>query len=224
MREKKIVSWLDSIQQEAHALFLLGDIFDFWFEYKHVVPKGFARLQGKLASMTDQHIPVYLLAGNHDLWLHDYFLHELNLTVLRGNITIAISDKKFLVGHGDELGSSKGYKMTKKFIYNSPVLQWLFSKLHPSIGIPLARYVSNKSRCRGKLAEALRQGEDPIFNFCKKLIEPYQHHDFYIFGHLHRPYQAAIHETSAYYNLGDWINHFTYGVFDGRSFKLLQFA
>lgn len=221
-REKKIVRWLDTIQPETHALFLLGDIFDFWFEYKHVIPKGFARLQGKLASFTDQHIPVYFLVGNHDLWMRDYFLNELNMAVLSNNVSVIINGKKFLVGHGDELGGTKNYRMIKKLIYSSPMCQWIFSKLHPSVGIPLARCISNKSRKR-KASSAFTQRNDPIFNFCKELVEPYLHHDFYVFGHLHLPYHASIHAASAYYNVGDWVRHFTYGVFDRDGFRLLQF-
>ncbi|MEM7055877.1 MAG: UDP-2,3-diacylglucosamine diphosphatase [Bacteroidota bacterium] len=222
-REKKIVSWLDSIQQEAHALFLLGDVFDFWFEYKHVIPKGFARLQGKLASFTDQHIPVYFLVGNRDLWARDYFINELNIAVLSNNASMTVNGKKFLVGHGDELSGNKNYRIIKKLIYNSPIFQWIFSKIHPRAGIPLARCISNKIH-RRSAASASTQRKDPIFSSCKELIEPYLHHDFYIFGHTHLPYQASIHAASTYYNVGDWVRHFTYGVFDRDGFRLLQFA
>ena len=222
-REKKIVSWLDSIQPVTHALFLLGDVFDFWIEYKHVIPRGFARFQGKLAAFTDQHIPVYFLIGNHDLWMHDYFFYELNITILRTNVSVIINGKKFLVGHGDALGGSSNYRLVKRFVYDSPACRWLFRQLHPSVGIPLVRYLFNK-RCKKNALSTFVPREDLIFNFCKEVVEPYLHHDFYVFGHLHRPYHATIHATSAYYNIGDWISHFTYGVFGRDGFELLQFA
>lgn len=221
-REKKIVRWLNSIQPEAHALFLLGDIFDGWFEYKQAIPKGFARLQGKLADFADQAIPVYLLVGNHELGIRDYFLRELNITVLRNHTAVNIADKTFLVGHGDEFVNNWPYKFLKKFIYNNPICQWLFRQLHPDVGLPLAAWISNKGHQPNRMANVMPK-KDHILVFCKEKIEPYWHHDFYVFGHLHKPYHAFLHPSSSYYNLGDWINHGTYGVFDGAKFEIAQF-
>jgi UDP-2,3-diacylglucosamine hydrolase len=221
VREKEIVRWLDSIQPEAHALFLLGDIFDYWFEYKHVIPKGFTRLKGKLASFTDQHIPVYFFAGNHEIGLNDYLTQELNITILKKPASITIGDKKLLVGHGDELGSSKSYNLIKKLVYTNPVFQWIFQKIHPDIGVPLAGWISHQSR-KQPIQKQLQI--DPILKFCKDHIEPYNHHDFYVFGHLHIPYQAMLHPCSHYYNIGDWVQHNTYGAFDGKQFEVLRFC
>jgi UDP-2,3-diacylglucosamine hydrolase len=222
-REKEIVRWLDSIQPEAHALFLLGDIFDYWFEYKHVIPKGFIRLKSKLASFTDQHIPVYFFGGNHEMGLSDYLKEELNLRILKKPTSVIIGDKTLLVGHGDEFGSSKSYKLLKKFVYTNPVFQWIFQKIHPDIGIPLAVWISHQSR-KQSIQKKSTLGIDPIFKFCKDHIEPYIHHDFYVFGHLHMPYQASLHTSSHYYNVGDWVNHSTYGVFDGKQFEIVHFS
>ncbi len=223
LREKKLVKWLESIQKEVHALFLLGDIFDFWFEYKYVIPKGFARLQGKLAEFSDRNIPVFLFIGNHDHWISDYFSNELNIAVCRQPVSLVIGEKKILVGHGDEFGASKKYGLAKKFIYYNPLCQWIFRKIPPNIGMAFAHYISQKSRIKTLSKKTFSQENDPIFNFCKQKIAPYTHHDFYVFGHLHCPLTFRMHEKSWYYNLGDWINHFTYGTFDGTVFKLLKF-
>ena len=222
-REQKIVRWLESIQEEVHALFLLGDIFDFWIEYKYVVPKGFIRLQGKLAEFSDLSIPVFLFCGNHDLWMHDYFPKELNIPVSKGIASFTIAGKKFLVGHGDDLGASKKYSMIKKFIYTNLVCQWAFRKLPPNLGIAFAHYLSRRRRVKTFATKPLSQEDDRIFNFCKQTIEPRLHHDFYIFGHMHFPLAFRMHEKSFYYNLGDWVTHFTYGVFNGQEFRLATF-
>jgi UDP-2,3-diacylglucosamine hydrolase len=222
-REKKIVDWLASIQPIAQALFLLGDIFDCWFEYKQVIPKGFSRLQGKLASFTDQGIPVYFFVGNHEIGVYDYLAHELKLHICRQLMSFTIGTTNFLVGHGDDLGGSWPYRLVKRYIYTNPVCQWLFDKLHPSIGMPLAAWISEKSR------KKLQQERPPlvndrILNCCKQQIEPYMHHDFYIFGHLHAPYHAALSPTSQYYNVGDWVKNYTYGVYDGAGFAIKAFV
>jgi UDP-2,3-diacylglucosamine hydrolase len=218
-REKQVVAWLDSIQSESHALFLLGDIFDFWFEYKHVIPKGFLRLQAKLASFTEAGIPVYLIVGNHDCWIKDYFTKELNLQVFDDNITLLTHDKKFLIGHGDELGGSKTYLLLKKYIYRSNILSWICRNLPPSIVFSIASYASRSSRRKTKLLSNLPP-QDFIFEFCKEMIEPLEHHDYYVFGHLHFPYSKLINDASIYFNVGDWITHFSYGTFNGAEFEL----
>lgn len=224
VREKKIVAWMEHIQEEAHALFLLGDIFDFWFEYKYVIPKGFARLQGKLAAFADLNIPVFLFTGNHDCWMDDYFPQTFNIPVVRHLSSFIMAGKKFLVGHGDELGASKKYRRIKRLIYMNPCFQWVFRKLPPDIGIPLAHSISRRSRKKTYATVPFTQANEPIFNFCRQNIEPHHHHDFYVFGHVHFPRTFRIHEKSVYYNIGDWINHFTYGLFDGKEFKVLKFA
>ena len=223
LREQKIVAWMERIQEEAHALFLLGDIFDFWFEYKYVIPKGFVRLQGKLAAFTDLNIPVFLFPGNHDFWMYDYFPQMFNIPILKHPSSFTMAGKKFLVGHGDELGASKKYRRLKRFIYANPLCQWAFGKLPSSIGVPLAHSISGKTRRKTHSTVPFTQENEPIFNFCKQKIEPHLHHDFYVFGHIHFPLAFRIHEKSAYYNVGDWINHFTYGLFDGKEFKVLKF-
>jgi UDP-2,3-diacylglucosamine hydrolase len=210
--------WLNSIQPEAHALFLLGDIFDFWFEYKHVVPKGFMKIQSKLASLVAQGVSVYLFPGNRDWWMQDYFERELGIKIIRSNAVLIVGHVSLLVGHGDEIGGSANYRCLKQYVYNSAFIYWIARQLPPALLFSLTSYLT-KSRTRDKDQPRL---PDRIFNFCKDRIEPFQHHDYYIFGHLHYPYSKPIHEHSTYYNVGDWLTSFSYVVFDGGACKLMK--
>jgi len=223
IREKKIVRWLDSIKGEAHAVFLVGDLFDFWFEYKRSIPKGFSRFQGKIAELTDSGIPVLFFTGNHDLWMFDYFKTELNVTIHKESELFEFNSKKFLVGHGDGLGpGDPSYKLLKK-VFTSRLCQWLFARIHPNLGIGLANGWSRKSRISSTAKEENEQyAEEWLLTYCKE-VEEKDHHDYYIFGHRHLPLELAVNAQSTYYNLGEWVNYFTYGVFDGSTFQLNTF-
>ena len=143
-REKRIVKWLDSIRHDAHTIYLLGDIFDFWFEYKHAIPKGFIRLQGKLAELTDAGIPIVFFTGNHDMWMFDYFPIQLGIPIYRDPQILHVGTQKLMIGHGDGLGpGDHTYKFLKKF-FNSGLCQWLFARIHPNLGIGIASYWSRK--------------------------------------------------------------------------------
>jgi UDP-2,3-diacylglucosamine hydrolase len=223
-REKKFVAWLDHIKEDAAAIFLLGDLFDFWFEYKTVVPKGFTRTLGKLAEISDSGIPIYFFVGNHDLWMRDYFKTELNIEVFHKPQDFTFNNKTFLIGHGDGLGpGDKGYKRMKK-VFTNPFSKWLFNWLHPDIGVKLAQYMSVKNKLISGDDDAKFLGEDNewLVQYCK-LKESQQHRDFYVFGHRHLPLEIAINETSKYVNLGDWIQYYTYGEFDGEVLELKTF-
>ena len=223
IREKKIVNWLNQIQPETAALFLLGDIFDFWFEYKHVVPKGFTRFLGKLASFTDQGIPVVFFTGNHDMWMFDFFPSELNIPIYREPQAIMINEKQFFIGHGDGLGQGdRSYKLLKG-IFTNPFCQWAFRWLHPNMGMALAHLWSQNSRINSQDEGIIPPEEDRLLAYCKDL-ESKQHHDYYIFGHNHQPTEIEVNENSRYTNLGEWVNHFTYAVFDGYSLHLKKFG
>jgi UDP-2,3-diacylglucosamine hydrolase len=223
VREKKIVAWLDSIKKEAEAIFLVGDIFDFWFEYKHSIPKGYIRFQGKLAELRDLGIPVYMFTGNHDMWIFDYFTQELSIPVFRKPKEFSAGNKKFMIGHGDGLGPKDyTYKFIKK-IFENKVCQWLFGVIHPNIGIAFANYCSRSSRIAQNRKEDKFLGEEEwLLIYCKE-IQKKNHHDFYIFGHRHLPLDIAIDDKSRYVNLGEWVNYFTYAVFDGQELKLNKF-
>lgn len=221
VREKKFVSWLDTIKKDAEAIFLVGDIFDFWFEYNEVVPKGFTRTLGKLAEISDAGIPIHYFAGNHDMWLVDYFQKELNLTVHNKPKIFTINDKKFFVGHGDGLGpGDKSFKIMKK-IFKNPFFNWCFRCVHPDLGIKLGKYLSNKNRLKSSLEDLKFNGNENewLTKYCKEKLKN-EHYDYFIFGHRHIPLEIELTPNSTYINLGDWITHFSYAVFDGHQVLL----
>ncbi len=221
VREKKFVSWLDTVKKDAEAIFLVGDIFDFWFEYNEVVPKGFTRTLGKLAEISDAGIPIHYFAGNHDMWLIDYFQKELNLTVHNKPKIFTINDKKFFVGHGDGLGpGDKSFKIMKK-IFKNPFFNWCFRCVHPDLGIKLGKYLSNKNRLKSSLEDLNFNGNENewLTKYCKEKLKN-EHYDYFIFGHRHIPLEIELSPNSTYINLGDWITHFSYAVFDGHQVLL----
>jgi len=221
VREKKMVRWLDQISTDAKAVFFLGDIFDFWFEYKHVIPKGFTRFIGKLVDLKERGIDVFFFTGNHDMWMFGYFPEELQIPVFREIIEVEINGKKFLLGHGDGLGPGDySYKLLKG-IFSNKICQWLFARIHPGIGFRMAQYWSRKSRISNS-GKDIPVEKDRLIQFCREKEET-SHFDYYVFGHRHDPFNYEIKENSIYFNLGDWIDHFTYGEYDGNEFKLLSY-
>lgn len=223
-REKKIIRWLDSIQHDACAIYLLGDIFDFWFEYKNAIPKGFIRLQGKLAQLVDGGINVYFFTGNHDMWMFDYFSKELGITIYRKPLELEVGNQKLMIGHGDGLGpGDTSYKFLKMF-FNSKLCQWLFARIHPNLGIGIARYWSKNSRIANMKREEKFSGEENeyLLTYCREL-EKTQHHDYYIFGHRHLPLDLKVGDNSQYVNLGEWVHFCTYASYDGKSVELKTF-
>ncbi len=222
-RERKIVKWLDTVKHDAAAILLLGDIFDFWFEYKHAIPKGYIRLQGKLAELTDAGIPVLFFTGNHDMWMFDYFPKELNIPILREPISTNFGGKTFYIGHGDGLGpGDHTYKILKR-VFNNKACQWLFARIHPNTGIGIANMWSRKSRISNIKKDEQFLGDDEwLLQYCKE-VEASQHHDYYVFGHRHLPLDIPINGSSRYVNLGEWVNFCSYAVYDGESLKLEYF-
>ena len=220
-REKKFISWLDEVKSDAAAIFLLGDLFDFWFEYKTVVPKGFTRTLGKLAEISDSGIPIYYFVGNHDLWMNGYFEEELNIPVFHEPQEYTFNKKNFFIGHGDGLGpQDKGYKRMKK-VFTNPIAKWFFRWLHPDLGVKLAQYLSVKNKLISGEEDIKFLGEDKewLVQYSKKKLTE-KHRDYFIFGHRHLPLEIDLENNSKYFNLGDWISYFTYGVFDGNNFEL----
>ncbi|WBL25796.1 UDP-2,3-diacylglucosamine diphosphatase [Zunongwangia sp. HGR-M22] len=221
VREAIFVKWLDEIKEDAAAIFLLGDLFDFWFEYKHAVPKGFVRVLGKLAEIKDSGIPIYFFVGNHDLWMEDYFEEELNIPTFRKPQEFEFNQKTFLIGHGDGLGPGDyGYKRMKK-VFTNPFSKWLYRWLHPDIGVPLAQYFSVKNKLISGDDDAKFLGEDNewLVQYCKRKLET-KHYDYFLFGHRHLPMEIKLKENSKYINTGDWINFYTYAEFDGEDLYL----
>jgi UDP-2,3-diacylglucosamine hydrolase len=210
-REKIIVSWLEAIEPTAQEIFLVGDIFDFWFEYKEVIPRGFVRLQGKIAQLTDSGIPVHIFTGNHDMWMFDYLPKEIGVQLHRSPIKKTFFNQQFYIGHGDGLGpGDKGYKFIKR-VFENKFCQWCFARLHPNFGIWLAKFSSKTSRASTGKSDEIFKGKDNewLAIYCNDFLKK-EKIDVFIFGHRHLPIQMKLNEFSTYYNLGEWITHRTF--------------
>ena len=220
-REKRIVEFLDFVKKDAAVIFVLGDMFDFWYEYKKVVPKGYVRILGKLAELTDSGIIIHFFVGNHDMWMNGYFEQELNIQVYHEHKEFEFNRKTFIIGHGDGLGPGDlKYKFLKK-VFRSPFSKAFFGMLHPSIGIGLAEYFSRKSRAATGSSDEHFLGEENewLISFAKDELKKHLV-DFFVFGHRHLPIEFELPGNSLYINLGDWIKYFSYAVFDGENLTL----
>lgn len=220
-RETLFVHWLERIKHDASHLFLLGDLFDFWFEYKKVVPKGFVRVLGKLAELKDLGVEIHFFIGNHDLWMRDYFETELGIPVYYAPQAFIINDKSFLIGHGDGLGpGDKAYKLMNR-VFKNRFSQWLFRWLHPDIGMRLGHYFSVENKMISGEDDVKFLGEDKemLILYCKD-VEQRQHFDYYLFGHRHLPMEIKIGDKAMYINTGDWITYFSFATFDGKDLFL----
>ena len=222
-REKKFVQWLDSIKHDAEAIFLLGDLFDFWFEYKYVVPKGFTRVLGKLAELSDQGIKIHFFVGNHDMWMNGYFEEELGITVHYQPKEFTFNSTSFFIGHGDGLGPNDiGFKRLKK-VFTNPFFNWLYRWLHPDIGVRFAQYLSIKNKVISGDEDVKFLGNDNewLVQYCLKKLEE-KHCDYFVFGHRHLPLDIALNAQTHYVNLGDWITFYTYAVFEDGTLTLKE--
>lgn len=220
-REKRIVSFLDQIKEEAEQIFILGDLFDFWFEYKKVVPKGYVRILGKLAELTDRGIPVHFFVGNHDMWMKDYFQKELNIPVYHKPDIFELQGKRLMIGHGDGLGpGDHGYKFLKS-VFRSRWAQLLFGLFPPRLGIGLADFFSRKSRAKTGYQDQVFLGENNewLVQYCKEVLKQNQL-DYFIFGHRHLPLEIRLSDTSTYINTGDWIRYDSYAVMQNGKIEL----
>lgn len=223
-REKRFARWLDSISNDVQELYLMGDIFDFWWEYKKVVPRGFTRILGRIANFTDRGIPVHFFTGNHDLWVFDYLPSELGVIVHRNEVIRQFGSKKFFLAHGDGLDAGDvGYNRLKK-IFTNKKLQWWYSRLHPNLALHIAHKWAGSSR-KAKLKkkeEEFNVNKDGMYKFAQNYLteEPI---DYFIFGHRHVMADIQMNEKTRFVLLGDWIKNFSYGVFDGTNFELKVF-
>jgi len=231
IREKRFVRWLDMVKADAGEIFLMGDLFDFWFEYKTVIPRGYTRLLGKLAEITDAGIPVHFFRGNHDMWAFDYLEKEIGLKLYRKPVIRDIYGKRFFLSHGDGLGpGDKGYKFIK-WVFDQKVNQFLFRWLHPDIGMRLGLFWSGRSRYANEVKEAREQqnNEEADFEnarlafFAREMLAKGEKINYFVFGHWHIANIHPIAPDSWYIHLGDWLTLFTYGVFDGDTFLLKTF-
>ena len=222
-KEKLILRWLNHISKDAEEIFLLGDIFDFWFEYKHVVPKGHIRFLGTLAHLVDSGVRIHFFCGNHDIWLNDYFQTELGLIIHREKETLSLHNKTFMIGHGDGLDSKdKKYKFINTIFKNKICIK-AFASLHPRWAIALGNSWSKSSRASHLEEDKNDLGEkEPIYQFCIKTLEK-QNIDFFIFGHRHLTCNKALNNNSRYINLGHWNNSGHYAEWDGEKLELKKF-
>jgi UDP-2,3-diacylglucosamine hydrolase len=224
-REKKIVRFLDQIEQDAAIIFIVGDLFDFWYEYRTVVPKGYVRILGKLAEITDSGIDIHFFVGNHDMWMKGYFEKELNIPVYFQPKTFEFNQKKFYIGHGDGLGpGDHGYKFIKK-IFRNPFCQWLFGILPPAVGVGIANRMSRSSRAATGQTDERFLGEENewLITYCKEILNK-EYFDYFIFGHRHLPIDFQFANGSRYVNLGDWIKYDSYAVFDDTGLSLKYYT
>ena len=224
IREDRIVRWLTSIEDTCSELFLMGDIFDFWFEYRKVVPKGYIRLQGKLANMSDAGVKIYFFKGNHDMWVEDYFTKEMGIQIVSDELVINRGGKSFYLHHGDGLGpGDANYRILRK-VFRNPVCRWLFSILPPVIGLGIATGWSKESRIVNTRVEEVFLGEDKewLAVYSREVLEK-QHYDYFIYGHRHLPMIIELGNNSQYYNIGEWFGFNSYAVFDGEELRLEYF-
>ncbi len=224
-REKRILRWLNSIKNSAKTIYLVGDIFDFWFEYKTVVPKGAVRLLGKLAELRDSGIDIHFFVGNHDIWMFDYFSTEIGITVHHQPLLIELDGQHFFIAHGDGLGPMDyNYKRLKK-VFKNKLCQWLFSWLHPDIGIKIARFSSTKSRTAQIEPEYfLGKDKEWLLQYANRKIKELPQINYFVFGHRHLPLDIKLeNQKSRYINLGEWFSYNTYAVFDGQNLALKAF-
>jgi len=228
-RERMLVSWLDNIKDKAEEIFLMGDVFDFWFEYKTVVPKGYVRLLGKLAEIADSGIPVHVFRGNHDIWAFDYLQNEIGIRLERKPVIREFGRKKFYLAHGDGLGpGDNGYKLLKR-VFENRFNQWLFRWVHPDIGTRMGLYFSHRSRIANIAREQkndykLDVENEMLYIYCNQILAKDSSLNYFIFGHRHVPLIHDLNDGARMVILGDWVTNFTFAVFDGEQLRLEKYS
>ena len=219
-RELDFVQWLETIKSDAAAIFLLGDVFDFWHEYRHVVPRGFVRLLGKLAELTDSGIPIHFFTGNHDQWIRNYLPYELNINIYHKPTEFEINNKTFLIGHGHEVSLKNFIERVIHFFFSNRLFRMLFAMIHPFWGVSFGTNWSKNHRRRlGNVFPFKGVENELIYRYVKK-IRAEKHYDFFVFGHRHLAMDIRAGENSRYINIGEWMEKQTFAVFDGKDMTL----
>jgi len=223
-REKLVVQWLGEIAENAKELWMLGDIFDYWFEYSKVVPRGFTRFLGKLSSLSDAGVKIHLITGNHDIWVFNYLSKEIGLEIHREALMKKFKGHQFLLSHGDGLHKGDINYRILQSIFKNRLMQWLYARIHPNGSISFAHWWSKKSRIKhGTFGEFKGLDNEHQIQYARKLIEDHPEIEFFVFGHRHLPFDIRIADHSRVIGLGDWIGNFTYGIFDGEDFHLKKY-
>lgn len=223
-RQRRLTRFLDQIKTKAQAIYLLGDMFDFWYEYKTTVPRGYTRILGKISELTDNGVEVHFFVGNHDLWCTDYLVKECGVTLHTEPLTIEIADKIFYLAHGDGLGdTSRSFKILR-YIFHSPTCRTLFSAIHPRWGIEFGLRWAAANRTRhttdGGDPPYMGENQEPLVVYSKKYLRNHPEINYFIFGHRHIELDIMLTHTTRMLILGDWIKQFTYAVFDGQNIYL----
>jgi UDP-2,3-diacylglucosamine hydrolase len=222
-REKAVVRWLDMVAQDAEQIFLLGDVFDYWWEFKHVVPRGYTRLMGKLAELTDNGLPIHFFIGNHDIWTFGYLEEELGMKVYRKPVQIELQGKKMYIGHGDGLGPGEWDYKIMKAVFHHRLSHWIWSRFHPNFSVGLGQYFSRRSRMAHSEGDQAFHGDNEyLTQFAKSVLEK-DYFDYFVFGHRHLPLEIELGGGSKYINLGEWVNERSFGVMEGGILKLDSF-
>lgn len=222
-QERRLVSFLESIKNKAEAVYLMGDIFDFWYEYKQVVPKGYTRLLGKISELTDNGVEVHFFVGNHDLWMHDYLEKECGVVLHRREAVVELHGKLFFLAHGDGLGTDDRPFRLLRGIFRNSLCRFLFSALHPRWGMDFGLTWAKHSRLKHeRVPDPPYMGEDkePLVLFAKDYLRTHPEVNFFLFGHRHIELDLMLTRDARVAILGDWITQYTYGVFDGENFFL----
>ena len=225
--ERKLVRWLDSIKADAKAVWFLGDMFDYWYEYKYVVPKGFTRFLGKLAELSDSGIEIHFFIGNHDVWMFDYLPAEIGATIHREPLTIDLLGKRFFLAHGDEVDNRSRSFQLIRWIFRNRICQILYSAIHPrwTFGFALGWSLNSRKKGLKKATETAYQGESSeyLVQFAKSYLKTHSDIHFFIFGHRHIMLDLMLSRTSRILIAGDWMQYFSYIVWDGDNLSLDQF-
>lgn len=220
--EIHVIKWLDYIKKDASRLILLGDILDYWFEYRHVVPRGYIRFFGKLAELSDSGIEIHWFTGNHDIWIFDYLPTELGIILHRSHCTLDIDGHSFFLAHGDDVGQRKGSFRFLRWLFHNRVAQWCYSWIHPDLTMILAHKWSSASRQKNETKENQKyrgENQEPLITFAKEYIKE-NPVEYLIFGHRHILLDIMLTRSSRAIILGDWISHFSYAVFDGNNLSI----
>lgn len=224
--EKKLVRWLDSIKEDAIAIYFLGDMFDYWYEYKYVVPKGFVRFLGKLAELSDSGVEIHFFIGNHDIWMFDYLTKEIGATIHRDVLTVDLLGKRFFLGHGDEVDyRSKMFRFVRA-LFRNKFCQWLYAGIHPrwSFGFALGWSLSSRKKgLKNEVSEYQGESKEYLVQFAKTYLQTHSDINFFIFGHRHILLDLMLSRTSRILVAGDWMQHFSYIVWDGETLYIDQF-
>jgi len=220
-RELRFVEWLEELEGKTDVLFLLGDLFDFWYEYKEVVPKGFTRVLGTLARLRDKGMTIYFFVGNHDLWMGDYFEKELQIAVFHEPQLFEIQGKRCFIGHGDGLGpGDKGYKRMKK-LFTNPLAKWCFSRLHPNFAVRLGRSASLNNKLISGDEDVTFKGRENewLIAYCEEKLKQHSF-DYFLFGHRHYPMKVHLNGGAFYFNTGDWLRYDSYAIMEKGELSL----